>query len=70
MLLGNLSKNDTVRMQGAGQLNEKVHSDANPFQGRTALKANLATAVFHLQLRKDKLHCETIKLVRHKAGEK
>lgn len=49
---------------------EKVYSDADPFQGRMALKANLATTVFHLQLRKDKLHHENGKLVRHKAGKK
>jgi len=49
---------------------EKVHSDADPFQGRTALKANLATTIFHLQLRKDKLHCENRKLVRYKAAKK
>lgn len=50
MLVGKLSKNDTKRMQGSGQLNKKVHSDANTFWGRTAFKANLATAVFHFSL--------------------
>lgn len=35
MLVGELSKNYTECMQGTRQVIEKVHSDADPFQGRT-----------------------------------